>query len=250
MASNLSILTFHDISPRQSVISITPEVFRKGIANLHEKGYRTLSLMVITDCLNRGRPFPDHSFLITFDDGYRSVYEKAFPVLQDYCMNATVFITVGETTKSGSGDRLLSQMGQTMLNWNEIREMHSYGFDFGAHTLTHPDLKSLPLEQAEHEISQSKTVIEDALGYPVSSFAYPFGRYNRQVYNIVKQLFSCSVSDKLGLITVRSDRYALERVDTFYLRTARSFNLITTGLFPWYIRARNIPRSIRRAFQG
>ena len=136
-----------------------------------------------------------------------------------------------------------------MLSWHEIREMHRCGIEFGAHTLTHPDLTCLPPERAKAEVCNSKAVIEDGLSAPVSCFAYPYGRFDRVSRDIVSQHFACACSDKLGLMTAGSDRYALERVDAYYLRTDRLFSLLTKKSFPWYVQARSIPRRLRRAFQ-
>jgi peptidoglycan/xylan/chitin deacetylase (PgdA/CDA1 family) len=137
-----------------------------------------------------------------------------------------------------------------MLSWTEIREMQRWGIVFGAHTLTHPDLTHLPFEQIKAEVCGSKQIIEDTLGAPVQSFAYPFGRYDRRSHAIAQQHFACACSDKLGLMTAGSDPYALERVDAYYLRTSQLFEVMTTRLFPWYVRARKIPRALRRAVRG
>jgi hypothetical protein len=83
----------------------------------------------------------------------------------------------------------------------------------------------------------------------VNCFAYPFGRYDQRSREIVQHHFSCACSDKLGLITRDSDLYALERVDAYYLRTDRLFDIMLMRLFPWYIVARSIPRQIRHAVQ-
>ena len=77
-----------------------PRIFEHGLALLQDRGYRTLSLVELADCIRRGVSLPKRSFVITFDDGYRSVYQQAFPVLQKYGMTATVFLTVGKTKKS------------------------------------------------------------------------------------------------------------------------------------------------------
>jgi peptidoglycan/xylan/chitin deacetylase (PgdA/CDA1 family) len=243
-------LTFHAIDDHRSVTSFPPKVFRRGMARLHERGYRTLSLVDAVDCLARGLPFPERSFAITFDDGYQTVYEEAFPVLQRYGLSATVFLTVGEKGTVQPAGRLPSLNGRSMLAWREMREMQRSGIAFGAHTLTHPDLTRLPFDRIEAEVCDSKAIIEDALGAPVTCFAHPYGRYDHRSREIVRQHFACACSDKLGLVAAGSDPYALERVDAYYLRTDRLFDVILTGLFPWYIRARSIPRRIRRAFQG
>ena len=156
MVPYLPILTFHALDDQSSVISFSPELFRSGIAKLYEKGYRTVSLLEAANCLGRGKPFPDRSFVITFDDGYESIYKEAFPVLQYYGLSATVFLTVGEKEVTNPAYRLPSLNGRSMLNWPEIQEMTRGGIIFGAHTLNHPDLTRIPRERMEAEIRDSK----------------------------------------------------------------------------------------------
>jgi peptidoglycan/xylan/chitin deacetylase (PgdA/CDA1 family) len=250
MAAKLPILTFHAIDERKSVISISPAVFQNGMAKLHGGGYHALSLMEASDFLRRGAPFPERSFVITFDDGYQSVHQKAFPVLRSYGMSATVFLTVGEKGGARSRNRLPSLTGRAMLSWEEIKEMQQSGMDFGAHTLTHPDLTRLSSKQVRAEVGEGKSIIEEAVGASVTSFAYPYGCYNDRVRDMVQEHFACACSDKLGLVSHASDLYALERVDAFYLGTDRLFDLMLTRSFPGYIWICSIPRRIRRAFQG
>jgi peptidoglycan/xylan/chitin deacetylase (PgdA/CDA1 family) len=247
MASSFPILTFHAVDDRPSIIAFPPRLFERGMARLHDHGYRTLTLLELVKCLQRGDSFPERSFAITFDDGYQSVYDHAFPTLLRYGFSATVFLTVGENGNRMASDRLPSMCERSMLSWHEIREMHRSGISFGAHTLTHPDLTRLPLERLKAEIYDSKAIIEDALSVEVLCFAYPYGRYDHRCVESVRNHFLCACSDKLALTTGRSDPLALERVDAYYLRTERLFDITVTALFPWYIRARSIPRVIRRA---
>ena len=98
--------------------------------------------------------------------------------------------------------------------------MHRGGVTFAAHTLTHPDLTRLATDQIQAEICDSKAIIEDALGIAVTSFAYPYGRYNRQIREIVEQYFACACSDRLGSVAPSSDLWNLERADAYCLRKA------------------------------
>lgn len=246
MALSLPILTFHDINERPSVISISPEVFGQGMAMLHAKGYRALGLMEAVDYLRRGAPFPSSSFVVTFDDGYQSAYEKAFPVLERYNVSATIFLTVGKSKTANPATRLPSFEGRSMLSWREIREMHRSGIAFGAHTLTHPDLTRLPLDRVRSEVCDGKKIIEEALSTPVLCFAYPYGNHNAHVRTIVQRYFACACSDYLGLLTQESELYSLERIDGYYLRSHRLFGLIVSRFFPFYVWAYNIRRRIRR----
>ena len=248
--SHLPILTFHTVEKGSEAICFPPQVFHRGLERLHASGYRSLSLFEVAGWLRQGGPPSAPALAITFDDGYQSVYDEAFPALQRYGLTATVFLTVGDAPVPRPGQRLPSLSGRTMLSWGEIREMRRAGITFGAHTLTHPDLTRLPADRVEAEIRGSKAAIEEALGEEIHCFAYPYGRYDAHSREIAQQLFDCACSDRLGLATAGSDPHALERVDAYYLRTDRLFGLVTTGLFPWYILARRLPRQIRRALSG
>jgi peptidoglycan/xylan/chitin deacetylase (PgdA/CDA1 family) len=247
MSDVLPILTFHSIDDeRSSVISFPPELFTRLIGRLHDTGYHTISLLEAAECVRRREFFPERAFALTFDDGYASIYCAAFPVLKRYAMHATVFLIAGDSPSDVS---LPPFGGRPMLSWNEILEMREAGIDFGAHTMTHPDLTHVSAERIEDEIVRSKTIIERRLGQEVASFAYPFGRYDERSRDIAARHFKCACSDRLGLISEASDPFALERVDAYYLKGNSISQLIGTGLFPWYVKARNIPRVIRRAVQ-
>jgi peptidoglycan/xylan/chitin deacetylase (PgdA/CDA1 family) len=246
--NSLPILTFHAIDERQSVISFPPYLFKRVLSRLKANDYKTIGLLEAVDYLKRGLPFPERSFAITFDDGYDTVYHEAFPILQQYGMSATVFLTVGEGLPAKLADRLPGLEGRRMLSWDQIKEMHQSSISIGAHTLTHPDLTSLPYDRIHAEICESKSIIEETLRCRVDCFAYPYGRFNQISQEIVQNYFTCACSDKLGVITNRSDVFALERVDAYYLRSDRLIEILSTKHFPWYIKARSIPRSIRRFF--
>jgi peptidoglycan/xylan/chitin deacetylase (PgdA/CDA1 family) len=249
MAASLSILTFHAVDDTASVIAFSPQLFSRGLHRLSEAGYRTITLGEATQCIRRREPFPERSFVITFDDGYESVYSKALPVLQELGYSATVFLTTGMQANNGGDARLPSLQGRLMLSWREIDEMQRCAIELGAHTLTHPDLTKLSRPQIELELGDSKKRIEDRTGAEVASFAYPFGRYDDRSREIAGRYFTSACSDRLGIANRRSDRYALERVDAYYLRAERAFALLPTKFFRGYILSRNFPRRLRRLLQ-
>lgn len=250
MSTWLPIVTFHEIDEEPALISVAPGVFRRGMAGLEAKGFQSLTLRHAAGLVRESAGFPERTLVITFDDGFRSVYEEAFPVLQRHGMSATVFLTAGRPGPPDPSRRLPSFEGRDMLSWAEVREMQRHGVDFGAHTLSHPDLTGLDDERIRSEILGAKAVLEDGLGRPVTSFAYPYGRFDRRVREIVRRHFDCACSDRLGLVTAHSDLFALERVDAYYLRTDRLFALMGTNLLPWYLRLRKYPRQVRRVVQG
>jgi len=250
MGDAIPILIFHTLDDRGLVISFSLQAFQHNMDVLHQRGYRALPLLEAAELVRQGQPFPPRCFVLTFDDGYQSVYREAFPVLQRYAMTATVFVTTGEHSPSGPTERLPSCENQLMLNWGEIREMHDWGIEVGAHTCTHPDLTRLPVERIESELCGSKAIIEEVLGAAVRSFAYPYGRYDRRSQEIAQQYFRCACSDRLGLVTRRSCPHALERVDAYYLRPDGVFGLMLTKWFPAYLGLRRLTRGAKRSLRA
>jgi peptidoglycan/xylan/chitin deacetylase (PgdA/CDA1 family) len=127
MLAYLPVLTFHTLDTRSSVIFFPPQLFKDGMRKLHDAGYHTIGLLEAVQCVRKGAPFPPRAFVMTFDDGYQTVYQEAFPVLQRYGMCATVFLTVGANKSSMRAGRLPAFAGHSMLSWREIREMQRGG---------------------------------------------------------------------------------------------------------------------------
>jgi peptidoglycan/xylan/chitin deacetylase (PgdA/CDA1 family) len=210
-----------------------------------ERGYQTVSLSSVLQCLSDDKPFPERALAITFDDGYESTYREAFPVLKKYGMTAMVFLISGDRTKKNDSERLPTSAGRKMLTWEQIYEMQKAGIEFGSHSLTHPDLTRLPKELINREIGESKTILEDALKSEVSAFAYPYGYHTPAIREIVKDHYSLACSGRLGVVRNSSDPFKLERVDMYYFRTAGLYRLLLSRYFPLYIHLRNVPRQIK-----
>lgn len=99
------------------------------------------------------------------------------------------------------------------VSWDQVAEMAEGGLEFGAHTLTHPPLTRIDPEQAGYEITTSKEEIEERLGMPVSVFCYPFGDFNEEVKEMVKEAgFACACSSVYGVADRSNDLYALKRI--------------------------------------
>jgi hypothetical protein len=94
----------------------------------------------------------------------------------------------------------------------------------------------------------SRDILADALGENIALFAYPFGKYDARVRTHTAKFFDAACAYKLGIANFHSDLFALERVETFYLRATWAADLFTHASFPFYLSARNLPRTLRRAF--
>lgn len=120
-----------------------------------------------------------------------------------------------------------------MLNWNQIREMRSTGIEFGAHTIHHPILTRVPLQEAYQEIVGSKKKIEEELGEPITSFAYPNGMktdFNKEIVSITKQAGLLTaftlLSGPVSLSSVRRSPYAIRRIFLSHRHSMAHFSFL------------------------
>ena len=249
--TKIPIITYHSIDDSGSVVSIAPSVFRRQVKYLSDAGYTSLSLKGLISTLKNGNELPDKPVVLTFDDGFKNFYSQAFPVLSEYSFCATVFLVTDFCGKYNdwSGNPVELPRSE-LLSWSDIKALNDAGIEFGSHTKTHPDLTKLSRTEAEAEITQSKTAIEDTIGTEAVTFAYPFGRSNASVRNIAAANFEASCSVDLGKITPRSDLSSLERIDAYYLQNQRLFEMLPSATFDLYMSGRQILRSAKSLVNG
>lgn len=107
-----------------------------------------------------------------------------------------------------------------ILSWEEVKEMDNAGVTFGAHSVSHPILINMPLEQSKNEIVQSKRDIEEKLGKEVTAFSYPNGNFNAEIVELVRNSgFTCAVSVYPDmppkLVGPKDNVYHLSRIGTY-----------------------------------
>ena len=207
------VLGYHSIDEDDTIISFPPGEFRRQMAFLKEEGYRSLYLDEYLDSL-RGDAFEDgRSVVITFDDGFRSNYEQAFPILQEHGLKATVFLATDYVGRRSTWyEETADARAFPMLSWAEIREMARGGVRFEAHTCSHPHLPAIPRETAREEIDRNRRIIEEKLGRPCRFFCYPYGEYNTDVVAILKDLgFAGACTTDGGTCAYGHDPFLLKR---------------------------------------
>lgn len=145
---------------------------------------------------------------ITFDDGYASVFENAWPILKKYNITPTVFVI-------GDRDRInRNELDNSfdLLTTEQIKTLHSSGWEIGFHTATHAYLKGVPDKVLVSEIVRGKKQLEQALGFNVHYFAYPRGGYDNRVVQRVKDAgFAWGFTVNGGNLKL-SNRYAVTRL--------------------------------------
>lgn len=172
--------------------------FAQQMAWLKRQKFTVLSLEEYLGYRLRRQLPPPRSVIITIDDGYAEIASQIQPILHRYNYPATVFLVSSKVGRLNDWTNFAALRGRQLLSWAEIKSLTCQNIQFGAHSQTHPALTDIPLEQAQAEIAGSKADLEQMLQMPVTTFAYPYGTYDKTVQNIVDQ------AGFLGAVTVES----------------------------------------------
>ncbi|MGA7411349.1 MAG: polysaccharide deacetylase family protein [Bryobacteraceae bacterium] len=240
--SGVPILMYHSVSDRppdakhpyfQTIT--TPAVFAEHMSFLREHGFSSVSLNQAVEHMHAPNTGPTKPVVITFDDGYRDFRTNAFPILEKHRFSATVFLPTGLI-----GDPSQTFKGFDILTWSEVRDLHAAGVQFGSHTVTHPQLRSLDWKAIQFEVQTSKDTIEDRLGSAVSSFSYPyaFPEADRPFTQRLQEVLSASgyangVSTVIGTANQRDNKYFLKRLPVNSADGLPLLNAKLTGGYDW-----------------
>jgi peptidoglycan/xylan/chitin deacetylase (PgdA/CDA1 family) len=166
-------------------ICMSHDLFEEQMCSLAEAGYHTLTVEEAAVFMRRRGRLPVRQVALTFDDGYMDTFELAVPVLRRLGFSATMFIVAGLV-----GRRSLWDAGKCctapLMDWPHLQQLLDWGFALGSHTLTHPELSALPLDDARHEIVASRARLERQLDRAITTFCYPFGEWNESTYRLVR----------------------------------------------------------------
>lgn len=181
------ILMYHNIvdeyPPETAGANISPELFEKHIETLLNYGYNPVSLSDYYQFMLGNKSLPENPIVITFDDGYLSNYEIAFPILKKYNVPAAIFIvtsTVGLTPESGL-------VSYPHFTWEQAKIMQDSGLiEINSHTHTHKNISTLTTGELQTEIRLSKYLIEKNLNKYCYTFAYPYGGYREDTEKLIR----------------------------------------------------------------
>jgi peptidoglycan/xylan/chitin deacetylase (PgdA/CDA1 family) len=179
----LPILMYHSISPAAapgfSRFAMHPADFAGHMAFLADAGYQSLTVTEAMAAQDRRQPLPERSVVLTFDDGFADFHTTALPILRQHRLRATLFVTTGYVGGTGRWLADCDEQDRQMIGWSQLREAAAEGVEIGAHSHTHPQLDRLDTTKLAGEIRRPKVLLEDQLGLPVNTFAYPFGYWDR-----------------------------------------------------------------------
>ncbi len=219
-----AILMYHSVSDNPEFFTVTLESFKSQMNYLFMNGYSVVPLSTLVDKLKQNLVIPKKTVVLTFDDGYEDNYTNAFPMLQKYNFPATIFLATGRI----GNKKYISKKGIKMpvLDWGQIKEMNDSGLiDFQPHTVSHPKLSTLGVDDVRREIFESKNEVENKLSKRCRFFAYPYGDFNDKVARIAKEGFDGVATVGQGFVGLNDHPEALKRNSVDSLTTGLSFKM-------------------------
>lgn len=208
-AGQVPILMYHRLASgdtsegvqRRDPYLLAESAFEEQMQYLYRSGYSTMPLSDFVSYVNGKTVLPQKPVIITFDDGNRSDYVTAYPILRRFGFAATFFVTVGSVGSPES------------LSVEQIRDMSHSGMATESHSLTHPYLTKLNREGIERELGESKEILESKTGKAVHFLSIPNGTYNDTVKRVAKELgYLAILTSDLGINNAKSDLYSLRRI--------------------------------------
>lgn len=191
------VLCYHRIGgPLElGVTRVGRSVFARQMTALARAGWRTFSL---AECARRihdvgaqyAAPvkFGPREFLLTFDDGYASLGEHAYPVLADLGFTATTFLITDYVGKTNTWDVRYTWQRLPHLTWTEVERWRARGFEFASHAATHRRLTWLDDAAVASELGRSRDALRARLGPEAGrAIAYPFGAVDARIVGLAAQ---------------------------------------------------------------
>lgn len=166
--------------------NITKEQFKAQLEYLHQNNFNVEKLSTVINLLQKNKPLPPKTVVLTIDDAYISVYSVAFGMLKQYNYKCTVFVNTHP----------IDVKSKFYMSWDEMREMKKYGIEFANHSYIHPYLLEKK-DTLDKEIKYAQKRLQEELGEDTNEnpkmFSYPFGEYDADIQNYIekKRLHRC-----------------------------------------------------------
>jgi peptidoglycan/xylan/chitin deacetylase (PgdA/CDA1 family) len=184
------ILMYHSVSDAPTAptraLSVRPAMFAAQLRYLHNQGFSGLTFGELCQRRRAGQPLPARPIVLTFDDGYADLIEEALPIMVEQGFPATLFVTTGWL--SGAAQYAAGTPPDRMLSWGQLAELSSAGVEIAAHSHSHFQLDQISESRLRVELASSRRLLEDRLGHPVCSLAYPYGYSNKRVRAIAREI--------------------------------------------------------------
>lgn len=241
------VLMYHGVDERPGPLFVSPSLFDAHLDVIAESGLPVLTMSEIARLAAEQR-LPPRAVALTFDDGFASVLEAAAPRIAKRGLCATVFCVAGHLGRTNQWPTNHPDAPPVPLSSaGELPTLAAAGFEIGAHGMYHTPLGTEDRQEIHREIFEARSVLEQAAGRAIQSFAYPYGALpSRAADEAVRQAYTSACTTRIGRVTAAADLHALPRVDAHYLRSPRLLSAAIRGGAGMYLRARRFGAAARR----
>jgi peptidoglycan/xylan/chitin deacetylase (PgdA/CDA1 family) len=216
------------------------------------RGFRTLTL---ADAAARhlAGTTPRRAVVLTFDDGCRCFRDHAWPELEKRGMTATLFAVAGELGGTNRWDEAAGERREELLGAADLARLAAAGAEIGAHGSTHRELAGLSGEELRRETAGAREALAAAVGRPVLTFCYPYGRFDPSAREAVRAAGYLAAAGIHGHPGARpGDLHALPRMIVNPGESRFELLLKARGLYPLWSRLPRLGllRALRRGVKG
>ncbi|MER5866307.1 polysaccharide deacetylase family protein [Kitasatospora sp. NPDC002040] len=209
MSSPVPVFLYHSVQDDPPAwiapFTVTPRTFTEQLDRIADSGRTVVPLHRLVAALRGGPAVPDNAAVLTFDDGFADFYWTVAQLLTERGLPATLYLTTGAVHAPGGVAAGSLLPPARMLSWRQVTTLDACGVEIGAHTRTHPQLDTLPGRWLPSEIVGCRRELEDLLGHPVVSFAYPHGYSSAAVRRQVRQAGYTSAAAVVNAFSSDSD---------------------------------------------
>jgi peptidoglycan/xylan/chitin deacetylase (PgdA/CDA1 family) len=209
--TGVTVLIYHRFGEEKyPTTNIGVARFREQLEYLKNNDYTVISLQQLLQFLSQKKKLPERSVVITIDDGYRSVYENAWPVLRDYGYPFTVFLYVKATENKH----------WNYMNWDQVLEMKAAGVDFQNHGFAHDHMAFTPAGMdfdayrawMRSDLEVSTRIFTERLAERPRFFAVPYGEYNMALLDEIRSFgYESILLQDPGSVSSDTDPFAIPR---------------------------------------
>jgi peptidoglycan/xylan/chitin deacetylase (PgdA/CDA1 family) len=212
------ILTYHHVGPRQrgariKGLYVSSRLFARQMSELQEGGFSAAAYPPSADATSK----IERQVWLTFDDGFKDVFEHGLPVLRKLRFTGIQFLVSSLLGKTNEWQQCVGDVTEPLMDSGQVREWLAAGQQIGSHTQTHPRLTELSSSAAQEEIAASKKSLEDTFGVAVEHFCYPYGDWNATVRDLAKAAgYKSACTTTNGVNDSTTPRFELKRFTARY----------------------------------
>ncbi len=227
--SGIPVLNYHAIDNNNLTtasrnVSVSLSSFRQQMGWLASEGYKTIGPGELKQIVLNKKRVSGKFVLITFDDGYHSLFEHALGILSEHGYTAMLFLSTAYMGGPYDQHDFYFVKHDRQLTWGEVKALSASGWSIQSHGNTHVKMTSIDHNALLDEVTKSKNLIEQNLGIQVDSFAFPYGIYNNAVIKQLKATgYQFAYSVHSGKLSSSSNRFHLPRIEINNMDTMESF---------------------------